>query len=555
MKNLLLFIQLLSISVISQAQVEKYFVRNQDLGLEYEYPEQVAIARKAIDLLDASQRIEIIGEANRDAIASHLLEVEPSVVMGNNMEVSFTDSTQIIKAVASFTTVGRVDMLVTDVKNGDFAGSTVLEKRSTTSKELIVKYKDVGWAPKTKYEGDNKKFLDAKLDKLFEKDLPVLERDSRKGMVASFTGAPADVLFPFRMKIVEAAEVDDDEAEKVIINAGTTADLYKRERMVVYRVTERMAGKKKFEHFEIIGRLKFEKDDAKGGFCDVLRGKKAILAAIKAGETLYCVKGFTPYTKKDQGNDLKIALMISYPNEANETEKAAFYRRTRLNLSRYKGIKIIERQLFSKIEAERTLQKQEQFINAATVDQFKSLGADMVLEIDLKGKVDKYNEKSLTSTLNLIDVETNKIQGTKTIPNYNSKLSNISVEAAGFMKESLPPVISIIELTDGNDKKQTADEVLIAGDFEFSPFTKYDVFRRRMIEVEGEMLPRFEKVGVVAQRESEGDGIVNCKVKDGEKEIYAAIKAGDLLVCSAKAGFFEKMTNNSFKALNKLYGM
>jgi hypothetical protein len=558
MKFLFFALQLLLFTNIAQAQVEKYTVRNEDLGLEFEFPEEVIMNRKIIDRLDASSWVEVIGEGNVDAVATHLLEVVPAMSLSNKKDISFVDSTQTLKVVYQYVSSGQIDMLVTDVKSGNLSNTLTYHNDGIAAIEHLLKYKDVGWAPKMSYSGDNKKFLDAKLDKLYEKEFPVLERDARKRMVDLVTNYyPAYFLFPFRLKVIEAAEIDEDEVEKVIINGGANVDLGKRDRLVVYRIKEQIVGKKKYEHFETIGRLKYEKDDAKGGYCDVLRGKKDILAALKAGETIYCVPGFKPYTKKDKGNDVKVAIMINYPPNVDEKDKSAFYRRARLDLSKYKGIKIIERELISKIESERALQKQEKFIDVNTVAQFKSLGADMILEIDLKGKVDKYNEKNLTSVLNLIDVETNTIEGTKTTPNYGSaSLKFLNVNPYSFVKGILPSPITVLEMTDFNDKKQTADEVLIAGDFTRSEVSlKLDVYRRRMIDVEGEMLPRYEKIGTVALREDEGEGVVNCKVKNGEKEIYAAMKAGELLVCSSKAGIFERITTNSFKSLSKLYGM
>jgi hypothetical protein len=328
-------------------------------------------------------------------------------------------------------------------------------------------------------------------------------------------------------------------------------------------------GKKKYEQFQTLGRLKFEKDDAKGGFCDVLKGKKAILEAIKAGKTVY-VSPFSPYTKSDEAGNIKMAVMVQYPANVSEKAKAAFYRTVRMNVRNRAGLTVLEREKFAKILEEKELAKQDKYVDAAVIEQMKSLGADLVLDIRIKSGTDMYNSDVTTYDMNLTDVRTGSVQGSKSGPFYGnyydpnnpnlagenniSKLvMNGSVPASAILKENIPPMITVIEITD-EGRKESADNVLIMGDMDYAPFSRLDVYKRRMIEVDGEMLPRFEKIGVIAQRTSEGDGLVDCKVRTGEKAIYAALKAGDLLICSERENFLDKMSNNSFKALDKIYG-
>jgi hypothetical protein len=231
----------------------------------------------------------------------------------------------------------------------------------------------------------------------------------------------------------------------------------------------------------------------------------------------------------------------------------------------------LEREKFAKIIAEKELSKQDKFVDNGVIDQMKSLGADIILDIRIKNKSDMYNSDVTTYDMNLTDVQTGTVQGSKsdrfTTYGYDSNNPNLVnengisrmvmngyVPASTIIKENLPPLVTIVEITE-EGRKQTAEEVMVMGDMEYGAYTRLDVYKRRMIEVDGEMLPRFEKIGEISERTEEGDGLVNCKVKEGEKEIFSAIKAGEILFCSERFGFFEKMSSNSFKALEKAYGM
>ncbi|MCC7245326.1 MAG: hypothetical protein IT269_06580, partial [Saprospiraceae bacterium] len=315
------------------AQVEKYVVRNEVTRQRFFYPEQEQMFRKAVDLLDASKRVEVIGEQDQSTVATHLLEVESSIGQDFTINITFVDSISTANIRMSQQATGKVTMLTTDISSGMLAGNTVLNCSGISTKDVKHKYADIGWVKGSKYQDKVKDEVDARIKNRYAKEIVAMENDARKKMADNLTGDPAYKLFPFRLTILEVAETDDDEAEKVIISAGTNADISKRDRLVVYSVNESTSGKRKFEHFESVGRLKFESDHAKGGFCDVARGKKDILAAIKAGKTLYCTPGYTPYTKRDNSSALKLAIAVQYPREATEGAQNQFYRRVRMDLS------------------------------------------------------------------------------------------------------------------------------------------------------------------------------------------------------------------------------
>ncbi len=568
------YLFILSFFLFSQnnifAQVEQFVIRNENLKLEYRYPEEEVIVKKAITALNNSARVEVIGDADKSKVATHILEVEPSIATSQSFYITLVDSTATVTASMSYTTTGTVDMIVTGIEAGTLAGTYRAAGSGSAGQDTKFKYSDVGWAKGMKYSDEKlRKALDDRIKGKLNKLANELQAKSKASMVSTFSASPTYSLFPFRLKVLEAAEIDDDEAEKVIISGGTNADLFKRERLSVYTISEKVNGKKKYEQFQTLGRLKFEKDDAKGGFCDVLKGKKAILEALKAGKTVYA-SPFSPYTKSDESGNIKMAIMVQYPLGVSEKAKASFYRTVRMNVRSRKGLTILEREKFAKIMEEKELAKQDKYVDAAVIEQMKTLGADLVLDIRIKSAADMYNNDVTTYDMNLTDVQTGSIQGSKSGPfmnNYydgnNPNFANENtisrlvmngyVPANAIIKENIPTPIIVIEITD-EGRKETADNVLIMGDMDYSPFTKLDVYKRRMIEVDGEMLPRFEKIGVIAQRSSEGDGLVDCKVKTGEKAIYAALKAGDLLICTEKEGFLERIGNKSSKALERLYG-
>jgi hypothetical protein len=573
-KSIFQYLFILSLSLLSQnntfAQVEQYIIRNENLKLQYQYPEEEVIVKKAINALNNSARIEVIGDADKSKVATHILEVEPAMFTSQGFNVTFVDSIATLTVSMSYQTTGTVDMIATGVESGILAGTYRFATSGSAAQDTKFKYYDVGWAKGMKY--GEEKVRNALHDRLKSKLWKLgneLEAKSKASMVSSFSGDPAYRMFPFRLKVIEAAEIDDDEAEKVIISGGTNADLFKRQRLSVYTVVEKVNGKKKYEQFQTLGRLKFEKDDAKGGFCDVLKGKKAILEAIKAGKTVYA-SPFSPYTKSDEAGNIKMAIMVQYPANVSEKAKAAFYRTVRMNVRNRTGLTVLEREKFAKILEEKELAKQDKYVDAAVIEQMKSLGADLILDIRIKSGTDMYNSDVTTYDMNLTDVRTGSVQGSKSgsfytnyhdpnNPNFAGEnnisrlVMNGSVPASAILKENIPPMITVIEITD-EGRRESADNVLIMGDMDYALFSRLDVYKRRMIEVDGEMLPRFEKIGVIAQRTLEGDGLVDCKVRTGEKAIYAALKAGELLICSERENFLDKMSNNSFKALDKIYG-
>ena len=571
-------------SLLAQAA---YVIRIVETDDRPESPFMDRMIQSVLKEIHSSNRVDILPATSTDGAATHLAEVSSSFgVVENSMKAtSFNDSTAKIKFNWTYSVQGSVDLLITEVQTGKIVQYRKIPGKGNNSLSFEMTYKETRWV-KTKNNKDEKEL----------KNLETLARNAMaskasdhynaavNGMIRNATSqarqAPAQ-LFPFRLTVLEATETKKDKAETVLIDGGKAYDLRKNDRLVVYTVRTVTAGNKSFEHFNILGRIRYEADHERGGTCDVFKGKEKILTALQAGEKIWCRVGEVPYTMREAPEEIKVAISsFIVPKDVPAKTREGMYRRLRVQMLSRKGLTVLEREKLDNLNIERDLQKQEEFIDNAAVEQFKSVGAELIAEVkfleplidvDREFMSNKVTGASVTSIyeMRLLDVETGEILNQRngrairrfekaeaeTVELNHSKntvsttslgrtfyliaLGNINFDVAGLVNEVFPPRISLAEVTE--DKKNRAEEVLLVGDFNVKAFDKYYVMRKRKIEVDGVALTRFEQLGLVALRDDEGEGVANAKVKDGGEEIFKAMQAGEELFCIDKPNLLERM--------------
>lgn len=576
--------------VFSQDPAAQFILRLVETDDKPDDPTTERLLQTALEALHKTNRLDILPVSSTSGAATHLLEASANFAVSNNVfDISgFNDSLKTVTFSYQYKVDGRVNLLATEVESGRVIGSTTVSTAGSNSATYKLGYDKVAWAKGMKR--DDPKLRKAVLDKArpqLSHAFPDLYKNAINNMVGAMRGnadKAANRLFKYRLEVLEATEIDKDEAEKVQISAGKNFDLKKGDRLVCYVLRELKSGDKSFEHFEVLGKLKFETDNEKGAICDVSKGKEEILAALQAKKTVYCTIGDAPYTvvKKDaQLPQLAIGSFIM-PKGATDQNREKMYRRLRVDLLAVKNVQLLERQKLAALETEKNLQKQEEFMDKTAIDQYKSVGADLLMEVKfLEPKVSVEREfmtnvattasVNFNFTFRLIRVETGEVLEEKTgrftqnyagdmnggkhplVTEYNKNhnqpttfflnhaLNQVSFGAADFMKQALPPRIIVAEITD--TKKDRADEVLVVGDFNMENRDKYHVMRKRIVEVDGQQLPRFEQIGLISLRDDEGEGVANAKVKDGGKEIMAAVKAGELLFCVDKPNWLDRLSN------------
>lgn len=590
--NCLIFSVLLlnSAAVFAQEPAAQFVLRLVESSDKNTDPTSSRLLQTALEALHKTNRVDILPATSTTGAATHLLEASANFGVSNNaFDISgFNDSLKTMSFSYQYKVDGRVNLLVTEVESGRVVGSTICNSSGSNSATYKLGYDKVGWAKGMKR--DDPKLRAAVLDRArpqLSSNFPGLFKGAINNMVGAMAGSAGkagDRLFRYRLDVLEATEIDKDEAEKVQISGGKNFDLKKGDRLVCYILRELKSGEKSFEHFEVLGKLKFESDNDKGAICDVSKGKEEILAALQAKKKVYCTIGDAPYTvqtKSEQAPQLAIGSFI-VPKGATDQNRENLYRRLRVDLLSVKNVQLLERQKLAALEAEKNIQKQEEFMDKAAIDQYKSVGADLLMEVkfqDPKVSVEREFATNVattasvnfTFTFRLIRVETGEVLEEKTgrftqnyagdmgggkhplVVEYNQKpnqpttfflnhaLNLVNFGADDFMKQALPPRIIVAEITD--TKKDRADEVLVVGDFNMENRDKYHVMRKRIVEVDGQQLPRFEQIGLISLRDDEGEGVANAKVKDGGKEIMAAMKAGDLLFCVDKPNWLERLSS------------
>ena len=237
---------------------------------------------------------------------------------------------------------------------------------------------------------------------------------------------------------------------------------------------------------------------------------------------------------------------------------------------------VVDRAKFDQIAKERNLQKQEDFLNGAVVEQGKSLGAQYLISGNInsiskragnieKSKLDydvatkqfytrKYlvyvTQVDIVINVQIIDVSTGVVKSNKSFVSTHetetsseaTAINNAVLGLEGYIRawinDAFPVYMKIVRVESTN-KKGFPDKVLIKGGkdvdlavsktFLFNNSSELEVFTFETLNVDGKEYKRQVSVGKVRIEEVQGEFSL-CKVKNGAEEIQKRMNEGKPLL-------------------------
>lgn len=338
----------------------------------------------------------------------------------------------------------------------------------------------------------------------------------------------------------------------------------------VYRLKPFRDGVDKNERIDLLG--EFYSTAKKGAFFNgIFTGaKNNITAALNNKETLWCSPIRLKSTFRQAEPPPAIAFNVRTSGVTiDKLVMNQLYERLKAQIldARGKQLIILDRKKSAGIQELREENKSNSFLDKASIAQFKSIGARYIFELEIQSAIPgnpagnfSFNSRCVTR---LIDVETNEIvaenvsdHGTwwshkATIPTEIMEfkimsaqspetrlefvknmglVSHLKFNVREVLNRAIPAKIEIFEVTEA--EKDKAKQVLISGNFnERTMKDDYHVCVKKEINVDGIIQTRWETIGRVAITMPTGDGLALTKVKQGEKEIYAAFQKGVKLYC------------------------
>lgn len=255
--------------------------------------------------------------------------------------------------------------------------------------------------------------------------------------------------------------------------------------------------------------------------------------------------GILPFTYADGSANSQAV------NSVQETVTNAFVKTKRFN--------IVDRSKMDALKQEKNLQKSEDFIDGAVVQQGVALGAnflisghlisaqaeEMVAEDDKGNKTLTYKAK-LAISLKVMDVATGQVITSETIEPKagNSLLGAIGIghtspqaamsqaikdvesEVDKFVGRNFPVTFSIVEVQE-KDKKGNATKILVAGGsaFGLKKGDKLKVVELMEMEVNGKKIQRKKEIGELKISNVEDENFSACSVNSGGIDINSKFEA------------------------------
>lgn len=580
-----LVLMLMSISAFAQEtkqiQVLKW-IRSEEAPLS---PELEKVTNSIITRFNQSK----IAQISSDKIPSnlppnYLLEMQPSTSASETFIMRrVSDTTQTIGF--GFTAISRssVRTMVTNISNGTIHPSYNLSGEAGVDEEFTLPFKDLGWSKKKPMTDSLRNQLTVKARTLLEAKFGPVRLKAFNAMVINIGASGANLpfqLFPFRMPFKEVLTTKKDRAVLVAIPGLIELGFPVERGVAIYEILERKVDGVTYEQAKYLGTAIYQIDKkTKAAEFEVSKGGEEILAAVNSGKQLWYAP-FSPFVKnKYPAERPGIALQMS-ASDLNAQQLADLYYKLRVASMAVRGgyNPILDRGKNALIQKEREIQKGEAYIDKATVEQFKAVGAGYIMEV----KFTSFNEILEQSTysyrfdakyvIRLIQVETSEVLAevsntfdkswTRPISNtfkdskdyqeymqmnaagnnYKPIMRNIGLNYLSFnlrevFNRALPLKVDVLEITE--EKKDKAERILVAGNFNAGVTNDdYYICRKKLTQVGGEELIRIEQIGVGEIDGSVGTGMAILKLKKGEKEVFQAMKAGEKLYCFDKPEWF-----------------
>lgn len=250
-------------------------------------------------------------------------------------------------------------------------------------------------------------------------------------------------------------------------------------------------------------------------------------------------------------------------NTIQETVTNTFVKTKRFN--------IVDRTKMEALKREKELQKTEDFMDGAVIEQGKSLGAKFVISgkvvsvnksrsmkerTKLDGTKESYEafEATINFVCQIIDVETGQVVNSETFSNdgggtflgmsmaknlddaFSSSLNSLQKDLDKWVGKNFPLTITIVEIQE-KDSKGNAKKILIAGGSSvgLEKGEKLKVVEVLMVDVNGVQKERKKEIGEVKISKIEDESFSVCTVTSGGIDINTKFEAkSKLLVVTVK---------------------
>lgn len=239
------------------------------------------------------------------------------------------------------------------------------------------------------------------------------------------------------------------------------------------------------------------------------------------------------YSSKSKDDEYTIAIQDAVTN--------AFLKSKRFSL--------VEREKMNQLKSEKELQKSEDFIDGAVVEQTKTLGAQYVVvgnisesSVESKqnyvpyvGNVTTITAK-ITFSIKIVDVATAQIIASSNFTKsakgknaFNDALEALNPEIESFIKENFKITVSVAEIEEKNKKGEAVKILIAAGSSTgVNKNDEFKVFENTEMVVDGKTLTRKKSIGKIIVETVEDENFSRCIVKEGGKDIADKIAMGKL---------------------------
>ncbi|MBA3828402.1 MAG: hypothetical protein H0X33_05655 [Taibaiella sp.] len=217
-----------------------------------------------------------------------------------------------------------------------------------------------------------------------------------------------------------------------------------------------------------------------------------------------------------------------------------------------KRFTLVDRTKMEQIKSEKTLQKNDDFIDGTVVEQSASLGAQYLVTGNVSEEGEDQTRTSLpyggSVTINnakcafsikVIDVATGEIVASQSFSGkghgnnaFSNALEKIKPEIEGFIRDNFKLTASVAEVEEKNTKGD-AIKVLISGgsSMGMAVDTKLKVYEMTVMNIDGKKLTRKKTIGTLVITKVEDENFSVCKVEDGGEDIAKKVAAGSKIKC------------------------
>lgn len=340
--------------------------------------------------------------------------------------------------------------------------------------------------------------------------------------------------------------------------------------LFVYRLRPFRHGEDASERIELLG--EFYTTTKKGAYLAGLftGAKNNIETALNNKEPVWCSPIRLKYAFNQAERPTAIAFNVRSSGVAiDSVVMDQLYDRLKAQIldARGKQLMVLDRKKIASIQAQRYANKSNAFLDKPFIEQFKSIGARYILDVEIQAASTGYPGGNFSFNCRfvprLIDVETTEIVSENISHHgswwsrkaYNPRevmefniisahspetrlefvknlglLRHLEFNVREVLNRSIPAKIEVFELTEIEQDK--AKELLMSGSFnEMIRKDDYHVYIKKEINLDGVNETRWEIIGRIAIQAPVGDGLALAKVKQGEKEIYTAFQKGIKLYC------------------------